>query len=222
MENDGQSLERVRVTSRKRVKHERRIVATKRGGLLVDPTDAATPAKGPKVPPDRVLAAIVADPGLTYEELGAAIGVSSDTASRYTKSLGDVVDIIEGTNRKAARVFPSGSAAPHSSAHETAEQRPEGSPGQHRSTARTDIGAAVRAAVHDEGTTSPDADGVPDPDGGLCPRCGAGPFLVRDYYERHWADDHAAATKWSDPPELPTIDEDLAERATDDDGEAAS
>ena len=49
-ENDGASLERTKISVRKRVRRQRRIVATKAGGLLVDPIDATTAKTGPKVP----------------------------------------------------------------------------------------------------------------------------------------------------------------------------
>lgn len=83
-ENDGTSLTRARLTSRKRVRHERRIVATKAGGLLVDPIDADT-AGGPKVPLERVAAAIAAKPGMAVADLATAIEVSSSTAADYAR-----------------------------------------------------------------------------------------------------------------------------------------
>jgi hypothetical protein len=127
MENEGTAFERVLLTSRKRVVRQRRIVATKRDFLLVDPVDAETPA-GPKVAQDAVLAAIVADPGLTYAELGTRLGVSKDTASRYVKGLGELVAVVGGGPRQSARVYPAegwtadagvtdGAAAPQSTAH---------------------------------------------------------------------------------------------------------
>jgi hypothetical protein len=102
-ENDGDSLERSRLTLRKRVRRERRIVATKRGGLLVDPTDAATSSA--KVPTADVLAAIEKRPGLSYAELGEELGVSKDTASRYVKALGDQVDTAPTGPRGQVRIF---------------------------------------------------------------------------------------------------------------------
>jgi hypothetical protein len=96
MESDGTT--RTRLTVRKRVRRERRIVATKAGGLLVDPVDLDE-AKGTKVPLGDVLAAIEAAPGITYAELGAALGVSADTASRYAGLLGDQVDAVKGTGK---------------------------------------------------------------------------------------------------------------------------
>jgi hypothetical protein len=110
-ENDGSNLDRTKITVRKRVRHQRRIVATKRGGLLVDPVDASG-GSAPKVPTALVLAAIEAKPGLTYAELGKALEVSKDTASRYVKDLGGRVETIPTGPRGANRVFPS-AAPPH-------------------------------------------------------------------------------------------------------------
>jgi hypothetical protein len=81
MENDGASLERVKITVRKRVRHERRIVVTKRSGLLVDPHELET--GGPKVPMARVLEAIASAPGIDAKALGLALDVSRKTAMRY-------------------------------------------------------------------------------------------------------------------------------------------
>jgi hypothetical protein len=120
MENDGNGLTRARLTVRKRVRHERRIVVTKSGGLLVDPQDLDE-TKGTKVPLEAVLAAIVAAPGITYAELGAAIGVSRDTASRYARALGAQAQAVKGTARGGTgakwRLYAV-SATPHDSAEE--------------------------------------------------------------------------------------------------------
>jgi len=109
IEQDGNSLERVRLTVRKRVRRQRRIAATKAGGLLIDPTDLDE-AKGSKVPLADVLAAIVAEPGIGYAALGERLGVSKDTAARYVAQLGDQVDVAKTGTRGAAIVFPT--AAP--------------------------------------------------------------------------------------------------------------
>jgi hypothetical protein len=120
MENDGNGLTRARLTVRKRVRHERRIVVVKAGGLLIDPQDLDE-AKSTKVPLDAVLAAIVAAPGLTYAELGAAVGVSDATASRYVGALGARVDAVKGTGRSGPgakwRVYAV-SSSPHDSSRE--------------------------------------------------------------------------------------------------------
>lgn len=83
-ENDGTSLTRARLTSRKRVRHERRIIATKAGGLLVDPIDADT-VGGPKASLEEVAAAVAAKPGLTVADLATATGVSNSTAAEYAR-----------------------------------------------------------------------------------------------------------------------------------------
>lgn len=155
LEADGTS--RTKVSVRKRVRRERRIVVTKRAGLLVDPEDLDE-ARGAKVPPDAVLAAIEAAPGLTYAELGAALGVSKDTAARYVAALGGRVDAIKGTARSgrgASMRLYAIAASPHVAAQEgcgdgaaTAEAEEAaprvGSP--HRRS--TYIGAAIpRAAM---------------------------------------------------------------------------
>ncbi|MHB8459006.1 MAG: AAA family ATPase [Candidatus Limnocylindrales bacterium] len=103
-ENDGSSLERTKITVRKRVRHERRIVATKRGGLLVDPEDADA-GSGPKVPIDDVLAVVAASPGLSYAQLGAALGVSKDTASNYVKAAGSRLRTVPTGPRRQILVY---------------------------------------------------------------------------------------------------------------------
>ena len=79
LEGDGT---RTKISTHKRVKTPRRIVATKRDGLLVDPVDV-TAGKPPKVPVDAVAAAIAADPGLSVRALGLALDVTPTTAGRY-------------------------------------------------------------------------------------------------------------------------------------------
>ena len=101
-ENDGKSLERCRLTVRKRVRRERRIIVTKRDGLLVEPTDAGG-GKGSKIPLFEVVAAIEARPGMTLAELGQALGVSKDTASNYVaeaESGGLLMSVSVGARRQ--------------------------------------------------------------------------------------------------------------------------
>jgi hypothetical protein len=88
MENEGSSLERVKLTVRKRVRQERRFVATKRDGLLVEPVVIESGA-GTKVPLDEVLTVIEQRPGLNYKALGEVLGVSKDTAGRYARAAQD-------------------------------------------------------------------------------------------------------------------------------------
>lgn len=84
MEREGD--DHVRLTLRKRVNHERRIVCRKTDGLLVEPTEVE--GGHAKVPSDRVLAAIAASPGITYAELAETIGVSRNTAKGYVRGIG--------------------------------------------------------------------------------------------------------------------------------------
>jgi hypothetical protein len=104
MENDGKSLTRTKVSVRKRVRNERRIVATKSGGLLVD-APSADAGKGPKVELPKVLEAIAAEPGMTYAELGKKLTVSKDTAANYVKDLGDAVHGVPFGGRGTLRLY---------------------------------------------------------------------------------------------------------------------
>ncbi|TAL08224.1 MAG: hypothetical protein EPO00_07570 [Chloroflexota bacterium] len=108
LEHDGP---RTKLSTRKRIRRERRIVATKAGGLLVDPVDLDE-ATGSKVPADAVLAAIAGDPGVSYAKLAAAIGVGKATATRYVKALGDQVDAVATGPRGEIRLFVTASP-PH-------------------------------------------------------------------------------------------------------------
>jgi hypothetical protein len=82
-ENDGASLTRTKISVRKRVSHERRIVATKAGGLLVDPHDLV--AEGPKVGLDTVVGGIAGAPGMTIKDLAKALKVAPSTAATYAQ-----------------------------------------------------------------------------------------------------------------------------------------
>jgi hypothetical protein len=106
-ENVGNSLTQARLTIRKRVRSERRIVATKAGGLLVDATDADAPS-GPKVPIEDVVAAISAAPGLSLAGLGAVLDVSKSTAGNYAAAA-EAEGLIErrkSGQRGAIALFP--------------------------------------------------------------------------------------------------------------------
>ncbi len=83
LEREGET--RVKLTARKRVRHERRIVATKRDGLLVEPQDT-TEGTGPKVPLEHVVAAIAAEPGIDAATLAARLGVTKRTAQSYSEA----------------------------------------------------------------------------------------------------------------------------------------
>jgi hypothetical protein len=80
--------DRVKLTTRKRVRHQRRVLALKRGGLLVEPADISDGA-APKVPIADVEAAIRAEPGISIKRLAARLGVAHVTARKY-------VDLVDG------------------------------------------------------------------------------------------------------------------------------
>jgi hypothetical protein len=144
-ENDGASLDRARITVRKRVRHERRIVASKVGGLLVDPVDAAT-TSGPKVPADTVVAAVEAAPGLGLAELGKALGVSKDTAGNYVKALADRLTTRKEGPRGAIRVYPT-AEPPNTAEHAPSAVPSADVPDDRRTAEPTYIGSVVPSAV---------------------------------------------------------------------------
>jgi hypothetical protein len=163
MENEGSALDRVRITVRKRVRRERRIVATKSGGLLIDPKDATS--SGPKVPSEKVIEAVQASPGLTMADLAVALGVSKDTANRYVKALPEQLDTVKGTARSgpgaASRVYLI-AASPQIAAQEGASMgaSTKGTASPHRRIASID--AASSASIDDdlaERATDDDAEG---------------------------------------------------------------
>jgi hypothetical protein len=85
LEGDGQGSPRTKISTLKRVRRMRRIIARKADGLLVDPVDIAE-GKPPKVPIDDVAAAIAADPGVSIRALGASLKVSTSTATKYARA----------------------------------------------------------------------------------------------------------------------------------------
>jgi hypothetical protein len=82
-EADGTT--RTKLATHKRVRRQRRIVATRAEGLLVDPVDMDQ-AKSTKVPEADLIGAVAARPGMTLAELGEVLGVSKDTAARYVRA----------------------------------------------------------------------------------------------------------------------------------------
>jgi hypothetical protein len=151
-ENDGKSLERCRLTVRKRVRRERRIVVTKRDGLLVEPTEADG-GKGAKIPLSEVLAEIGAKPGMTLAELGEALGVSKDTASNYVAEAesGGLVVSVYGARRQK-RVYPAPSIAEPTNTAELSSsavvRRSGPAPDEVTAERRTEpIGSAVGSSV---------------------------------------------------------------------------
>jgi hypothetical protein len=150
-EQDGTN--RTKLSTSKRVRHMRRISATRSEGLLIDPVDLDE-MRGQKVPEDAVLAAIVAQPGISFRELGAALDVSKDTAARYVKALGSRATAVPTGPKGAIRVYLADEAiaAPpqttagtgYGSAAAVDTTDAEQVPPHRRSTY---IGAAVPAAV---------------------------------------------------------------------------
>jgi hypothetical protein len=80
MERDGPN--RAKLTTFKRVRRQRRIVATQRGGLLVEPRDIGE-GPAPKIPPETVVDTVRASPGMTIAELARRLEVVKKTAERY-------------------------------------------------------------------------------------------------------------------------------------------
>ncbi len=120
MEADG--AERTKVSTHKRIRHQKRIVATRRGGLLVEPQDITDAKPNQKVPPSAVLATIAANPGISRPDLAERLGVGRQTVTRYVKALGDdAVRVEPGTRKSPERYYPhkppSGSVA-HSGSRE--------------------------------------------------------------------------------------------------------
>jgi AAA domain-containing protein len=161
-ENDGPGLDRTKITVRKRVRHERRIVATKAGGLLIDPKDAVT--SGPKVPAEQVIAAVSNRPGMSYAELGLVLGVSKDSASNYVKALDDRFHVVKSGPRGAIRVYPTDEPP------NTGEQAPSAVPSvvlsadvtsDHRTAERTYIGSAFGSSVVADAPVEEDDDYPP-------------------------------------------------------------
>jgi hypothetical protein len=82
MQNDRDSLDRVRLATRKRVKRQRRILVEKVGGLLVNPVDLDVPP-APKTSLDKVVEAVASAQHMTFAELATTLGVGRSTALRY-------------------------------------------------------------------------------------------------------------------------------------------
>jgi hypothetical protein len=131
LEADGAT--RTKLTTYKRVRRPRHIVATRRDGLLVDPVDLDE-ERGTKVSQEAVLAVISAHPGSTFAELAEKLDVSKATAARYVKDLGDRVTIAETTTptpkgpRRASAVFLVDSKLPPHTASRTGEAVSEAVP----------------------------------------------------------------------------------------------
>jgi hypothetical protein len=181
-ENDGLSLDRTKLTTRKRVRRQRRIVATKSGGLLIDALDLEGGLAGAKIPPHDILEAVRANPGASISALAKVLGVSPDTMTRYAAGLGAELVIRPGKGR-ARLVWAADSAEiqamPHVLVRNTdAEGR--------RDAARTPPsiegeGVAVRHTPSDD-LGARQADPEPGP---LTVDAGAGPTVVCYFFTDH-------------------------------------
>ncbi|HYN68821.1 MAG TPA: AAA family ATPase [Candidatus Eisenbacteria bacterium] len=160
LEHDGT---RTKLTTRKRIRHERRIAATKAGGLLVDPVDLEE-TKGTKVAPDAVLAAIAADPGLSFAALAATLGVGKATAARYVDALGESVEGLPTGPRGAIRLYLTASPPQTASRADDAVDESDLTSADLRPPQRltTYIGEAVDDAVVVEDAAKPPCFADPD------------------------------------------------------------
>jgi hypothetical protein len=89
LEDEG--ADRTKISTHKRLRHHKRIAATRAGGLLIDPVDLVDGVPTRKVSDDKVLAAIAAQPGISYRQLGQRLGVGKSTAENYVKARGEQV-----------------------------------------------------------------------------------------------------------------------------------
>lgn len=97
-QNDGPLGERAKISNHKRVGQHRMVIATKRGGLLVDPMSATT-AGQTKVSQEGFLAVLAENPGISQRALATKIGVTPSTVAKYAKEAGDAVRTEFGPNR---------------------------------------------------------------------------------------------------------------------------
>lgn len=104
MEGDGDG--RTKVSTHKRLRHHKHIVATRAGGLLVDPVDLTEAKGGQKVAPSRQVSDIEAHPGATFAELAELWSVTKRTAQNYVKALDTAVEVVSEGPRGQSRVFP--------------------------------------------------------------------------------------------------------------------
>lgn len=93
---ERENLSSVKLTSFKRVRHMRKILATQHGGLLIEPIELDGGA-GSKVPMSNVMTVIVENPGITHSRLAELLGVTKRTASKYAEEAekkGDIYHIV--------------------------------------------------------------------------------------------------------------------------------
>lgn len=95
-ENEGLDLHRAKLTVRKRVRRERRVVVTKKGGLLVDPMDLMPGLEDSKVPQNQILSAIGDNPDISLTALAKLLQVSPPTVKRYVRALGSRLTLTDG------------------------------------------------------------------------------------------------------------------------------
>jgi len=103
---DDEGGDRTRLTTRKRVRRQRVIIARRQDGLLLEPVDVTT-GKQPKVAGERVVQTIGDNPGRTVDELATLWGVAKRTADKYldkAEQRGMVVSVA-GTDRYAKKRY---------------------------------------------------------------------------------------------------------------------
>jgi hypothetical protein len=152
LERDGPT--RAKLTTFKRVRHQRRIVATQQAGLLVDPRDISE-GSGPKVPLEKVVLTVRANPGLTIADLATQLKVGKATAGRYAKAAIDAGHVHQeiSANRGAAVLFCDWEADSTASPHQTASHDGDAvgdaqGPNDRITASPPYIGDAVGEAVH--------------------------------------------------------------------------
>jgi hypothetical protein len=104
-ERDGD--QRVKLSTRKRVRDERRVVATKRDGLLVDPFNVAEGSSA-KVTLSRVVEVVEGEPGIAISTLAERLEVSKRTAAGYAKRAAQrgLIDSPATGPKRAIQLFP--------------------------------------------------------------------------------------------------------------------
>jgi hypothetical protein len=103
MESEG--ADRTKVSTHKRIRHQRRIVVTRSGGLLIDPVDITDAKPVHKVSSDKVVATVKANEGLPYAELAKELGVTKPTVIGYVKAMTDRLSTLPDGPRGQVRVF---------------------------------------------------------------------------------------------------------------------
>lgn len=99
---ERESLTSVKLTSFKRVRHMRKILATQHGGLLIEPIPLDGSA-GTKVPMANVILTIKDNPGLSHQALADMLGVSKRTASKYAEEAEKKGSVYQVTGEKGAK-----------------------------------------------------------------------------------------------------------------------